>query len=611
MPLSVTVLRKSMYRIATFAIAACGLVATLEAQPGVFLPTVTYDSGAPCTDSIALADINADGKPDLVIGGGYVCLDQQPTHGYVNILFGNGDGTFKPPVTYYSGGAAVVSVQIADVNGDGKLDLVVANVCTNDPCTEAAVGVLLGNGDGSFQPPIPAAGGPGASSIAIADVNGDGKPDLVLNGEYAVGVMLGNGNGTFQPVVTYPSGAIGANSVVVADVNHDGKPDIVVANGGSDFSPDGVVGILLGRGDGTFEPVVIYDSGGAASVSIGVADVDGDGNTDILVLNECISNGNCATGSVGVLLGKGDGTFQPGVGYASGAPGATSLTIGDVSGDGKLDLAVAHCAPKGSGCPGRTGVVGVLLGNGDGTFQPVDVHSSGGVAANSIAIGDVNGDGQADLVVANHLGESNNDGTVGVLLHNNKTHHSTSISLHANLNPSFCGQSVTFTALVSSLQGPIPDGELVTFFDGETAIAQGTTSGGTAAFSTALLSVKTHAIRATYSGDATFKPSTKAVQQVVKKYGTGTILISDPNPSSSGKPVTFTATVTSEGPAIPTGSVRFMDGSKTLNSVTLSNGIAIFSDSKLTVGTHPITASYLGDNSSEKSSSQVLDQVVK
>jgi len=174
-----------------------------------------------------------------------------------------------------------MSVAVADVNGDGKPDLVVANNCTSGDfgigCTDPSgtAGVLLGNGDGTFQAAVTyGAGGSDASSVAVADVNGDGKPDLLV-GECAdtncyglVGVLLGNGDGTFQAAVTYGSVGTFAYSAAVADVNGDGKPDLLVANvcsGNCFFNPGGLVAVLLGNGDGTFQAAVTYGSGGSGA----------------------------------------------------------------------------------------------------------------------------------------------------------------------------------------------------------------------------------------------------------------------------------------------------------------------------------------------------------
>jgi len=209
-------------------------------------------------------------------------------------------------------------------------------------------------------------GGYGAESVAVADLNGDGKADLVVancgsggssacNSPGLVGVLLGNGDGTFQTVVTYGSGGLGAYSVVVADVNGDGKPDLVVANNCASASNcvsygPGSVGVLLGNGDGTFQTAVAYGSSGFDAFSIAVADVNGDGKPDLVVLNGCVNASSCENyehGLVGVLLGNGNGTFQTAVAYDSGGyvlyGGATALAVADLNGDGKPDVVVAQC----------------------------------------------------------------------------------------------------------------------------------------------------------------------------------------------------------------------------------------------------------------------------
>ena len=208
----------------------CSITATEPSSRWLVTPWV---SGFGAT-SVAVADLNGDGKLDLIVAGD--CSGG----GCVGVLLGNGDGTFQAELSSnYSGGLSALSVAVADVNGDGKPDVVVANQCGTDTCTSSNVGVLLGNGDGTFQAATsPDSGGLFADWIAIADVNRDGKPDVIVANSSTsstddlgnVGVLLGNGNGTFQNAVAYPSGAYGAASVAVADVNGDGLLDLVVAN---------------------------------------------------------------------------------------------------------------------------------------------------------------------------------------------------------------------------------------------------------------------------------------------------------------------------------------------------------------------------------------------
>ena len=169
---------------------------------------------------------------------------------------------------------------------------------------------------------------------------------------------------------------------------------------------------------------------------------------------------------------------------------------------------------------------------------------------------------------------------------------------------------MTFTATVTSTRGAIPDGELVTFYDGTTAIGTGATASGVAMFVTSSLTAKTHAIKATYAGDETFEPSSGLVRQVVDKDPTATALSSSLNPSNYRQAVTFTATVASAGPT-PTGKVWFKNGTTGMGMVTLSGGVATLTTTKLAVGTNPITAEYLGNAASAESTSSVLDQVVQ
>jgi hypothetical protein len=356
---------------------------------GTFQTAVTYSSGAQATDSVAIGDVNGDGIPDLVLtsqcAANTACVSTSP--GVASVLLGNGNGTFQTAVTYNTGAAVAVSVAIGDVNGDGIPDLVIANQCmlTGQTCTGAA-SVLLGNGGGTFKTPvIYGTGGVDANWVSIKDVNGDGIPDLVVaNGSETtasgspggIGVLLGNGNGTFQTAVAYSSGASQAVSVAVADLNGDGIPDLSVANnclniGSGACTVDGGVSILLGNGNGTFQTAVAYDSGGFEATSVAVQDVNGDGVPDLAVTNTCQSvnsNGICqGTGEVSVLAGNGDGSFQPAVifqafqtpiEYGTGGAQADRVVIGDVNKDGKPDLAALNfCGTCASG------TIRVLLNN--------------------------------------------------------------------------------------------------------------------------------------------------------------------------------------------------------------------------------------------------------
>jgi hypothetical protein len=391
-----------------------------QSASSIFLQPLTYPSGGELAASVALADVNGDGKLDLVATN--QCLSYASCGG-VAVLLGNGDGTFRPPLAYILGVNAG-PVVVADVNGDGKPDLVIGLSYSANLCTPGTVSVMLGNGDGTFQSPVSYnSGGNGNSNVAVADVNGDGKPDIVSANYFGgggctgspggVAVLLGNGDGTFQSPVAYSSGGSEAIAVAVADVNGDGKPDLLVANpcpaGYCQGYGDGVVGMLLGNGDGTFQSPVAFSSGGVYAEALAVADVNEDGKPDVIVRNLCSSNGPCAEEAVTVLLGNGDGTFQNAASYSSRGYeqilAGFSVDVADVNGDGKPDIVVTT---------GNTnGMAAVLLGNGDGTFRPAADYSTAGNTPTALALGDVNGDGKADVVVANDYA-----GMIAVLLGN-------------------------------------------------------------------------------------------------------------------------------------------------------------------------------------------------
>jgi hypothetical protein len=585
-----------------------------------FLPAATYVSAASFTYSVAAADLRGNGKLDLIVVG-----DNGGGNGSVGVLLGNGDGTFKPVVTYDSGGDQPYWLAVADLNGDGKLDVVVANSYYSD-----TVGVLLGNGDGTLKPVVTYSTGGGPSSVVVADVNGDGNPDILVStsscygcADGLVGVLLGNGDGTFQPVVTYSSGGYDARSIVVADLNGDGKVDVAVANlcgAAEDCSGTSSLGVLLGNGDGTFKPAVTFSSGGPGTDSVAAADVNGDGKLDLVVANLCPPGSSSCSytepGMAGVLLGNGDGSFQPVLLYDSGGYGAESVAVADVNGDGKPDLVVANlCSSNGSDCPySETGDVGVLLGNGDGTFQPALSFESGGPSA-AATIADVNGDGRPDLLVANI------NYSAAVLLNNSASPRcagkcTTSTAISSNLNPSISGQAITLTSTVTSTGGTPPNGEIVTFYNGLNVLGTAALTGGMASLTTSSLSAGIHTISAAYLGDASFTASTSpALQQVVdtkSQSATATALTSSLNPSLYGQTITWTATVTTSGATTPTGKVNFNWGSNSIGTVALNaSGVATLTRSNLSADLYPLTAVYAGDANNGPSASPILNQLVQ
>src|SRR5271157_1132232 len=376
--------------------------------------------------SIAVADFNGDAKPDLVVVGG------SGTAPAISILLGKGDGKFQTAVNYVPTGHAMLSVAVADFNGDGKLDLALTSQLQDVP---AGVWIVTGNGDGTFQS-LTYATGTGPQTAAFGDFNGDGKLDMAVanDGSNNVSVFLGNGDGTFRPAVNYPAGS-GATAVAVGDFNGDGKLDLVVANVGA-----GTFSLLLGNGDGTFQAktdtsvlfgamslavgdfnkdgkpdvavlsilgVTVYLGTGGGKFSAGVnygtrsglgnivvADFNGDGNPDLAVANT-------GSNTISIYLGNGAGAFASNMDFTAGTTmSVQSLTAADFNGDGKLDLAVTNfgCNPCNSTALG--GNVAVLMGNGDGTFQAA-VYYPGVNKPTSITAVDFNGDGSVDLAFIN------------------------------------------------------------------------------------------------------------------------------------------------------------------------------------------------------------------
>jgi hypothetical protein len=355
-------------------------------------------NGSTGADGVATGDLRGLGRTDLVVAHGGEAT--------VNVLLNNGDGTFQPAVSYPTPGMATPTwVSVADLNGDGVPDLAVLGGTSS---LEGMVDVYLGNGDGTFRPPATSydVGPVARGGLGVGDFNGDGRPDLAvavfgLNlspTQSAVAVLINAGNGTFRTPYFVPV-PLTPRSVTVGDFNGDGKADLAVCDGvGADdqlsTTNPAALTIYLGNGDGTFQYAGQYLSpatAGGGTINpelVTPADLRNNGITDLIV---CDYDHN-----VNVFLGNGDGTFQQAIGVDTGEyPRAVS--VADVNGDGVPDMVVGNIGNLNS-TPPEAGSVGVLLGNGDGTFQ-APVQYTPFNYPGWAAVGDFNGDGRPDIAV--------------------------------------------------------------------------------------------------------------------------------------------------------------------------------------------------------------------
>lgn len=332
---------------------------------------------------IAVGDVDGDAHPDLVATG----LSNE-----VYVYHGNGDGTFAEPVSFGVGdGDWPHAIAIADFDGDGKADIATANNTTGD------VSILLGDGTGSFPVATNFAVGANPVAMGVADVTGDGNLDIVTAnaGSLDMTVIAGDGAGGFGRAASYSIGPdVEPFGVAVGDVNGDGKADVVVANAGTDgsgFPPPelpGSVSVFVADGAGAFAAAVQYSSGPDEGRAQGIAlgDITGDGHVDIVVSRP---NAN----GVAVLAGDGSGAFGDAALYPVSV-GPAPVALADVTHDGKLDVIAANAVSAN---------VSILPGDGAGGVGYANRHAAGSYPHSVVAV-DFNDDGIPDIATANLMG---------------------------------------------------------------------------------------------------------------------------------------------------------------------------------------------------------------
>ena len=363
-------------------VVACTVALALNSGPAaadpctgsLFAPRVPYTAGGASSHDAVFADLNGDGILDLAVANG----NSSGGSGNVGVRLGLADGTLGSVATFAANNGPY-GLAAGDLDGDGKLDLAVANVRTS------LVSILHGNGNGTFAAPVHYEAGNAPYNIAIADFNGDGRPDLAVadNSEPpTVNVLLNDGTGLFLPRVAYAIANV-STGITSGDVDGDGDIDVLAT---ANYA--GVVELLRGNGDGSFTPAE-HIPANTEPFDVALADLDADGALDIV-------SGDAGYNGIAVMRGDGHGAFSAPVVYGNGSQDA-GIAIGDWNHDGVLDVA---------GADGRSNVMRIFLGQTSGgapnaTFGPPTVFTAGRVSF-TMTSGDLNRDGALDLLTVDY-----------------------------------------------------------------------------------------------------------------------------------------------------------------------------------------------------------------
>jgi hypothetical protein len=602
------------------SLGANGIYITYGKSDGSFDAQPLVQSGTDIGYA-AVADYNGDGIPDVVTSGSVS----------LQLNLGKGDGTFSPATAIQTSNLASSDagpgafLMTGDFNGDGHADLIATNQTSDNP---ASAHIFFGKGDGTFGSGVLATSTAGSvpfNSIlttTVADIDQDGKQDLVnVTGSVSptsLNVFLSNGDGSFRVISTalpvvgtfsyYQSGP------AAADFNGDGKIDLIVP-------ANNYIEVLLGNGDGTFtvSPTALTVPSNAAPSNyipaVVAGDFDHDGKMDFAILSTPTFRGatfDQGPTSIYVYYGNGDGTFASAMTAATLNHGYINMATSDFNGDGFADFAVStNFAVSDDSSGDSIAIVHSLSGR---TFS-AETNLIAGRGYSSLAIADLNRDGLPDLLFANGVSGTGSDITSSFAAVINTG--TTVTTLRSSLNPSTYSQSISLTAMIGTpanltqipstggtvtLNG-LPGGSVsvpVTFASSGSGIS------GTAVYTTSSLPGGSYTVSAVFNGNNDLASSTSAsLIQAVNPAPTTTTLTTSVSSPIAGQTVTYTAQVGSAA-GTPAGTVRFLDGTTALGTVTLSSGGAIFTTSTLAIGSHSITAVYSANANFAPSSSSPI-----